>query len=519
MNLAIVHFHLNRGGVASVIANHVLALARITNEPAPRRILLIHGGRREGWPNGLAHQLGAVELVECTVDGLDYDESRPCESSGVLASAIKRQLTAHGCVPDETVIHSHNHSLGKNVSLPGALSKLAAEGCSLLLQIHDFAEDFRPQNYARLRQALADSRPDRLIEILYPQAPRVHYAVLNQRDHTILSRAGTPPQRLHRLPNPVIEPPHPVDVGQARNLLRMKFGVPEDDRYVLYPGRGIRRKNLGEFLLWSAMRPSKCTFATTLAPINPVEQTRYQQWKSLAAELGLPCRFEVGGDRGLSLSQNLSACDDVLTTSLAEGFGLAFVEPALAGRRVIGRDLPEITMDFRKMGMRFSGLADRLNIPLDWVGADRVRAMWQTTFGRALDAFGVAPPSPKELAAGCDQRIEQGLLDFGDLDAELQTEVIRGLMADPRRRANVVELNPSIRSALAGESEAGHEECKHNVAVMRRELSLESCARRLASIYHQLVESPRAPTLESLPDGGRILDEFLGFSRFRPVRI
>ena len=83
---------------------------------------------------------------------LQYD-TQPVDESAELAGQLRRQLSALGFQPDQTVLHVHNHSLGKNASLPGALRLLAEDGYALLLQIHDFAEDCRPRNYCHLIDA------------------------------------------------------------------------------------------------------------------------------------------------------------------------------------------------------------------------------------------------------------------------------------------------------------------------------------------------------------------------------
>ena len=48
----------------------------------------------------------------------------------------------------------------------------------------------------------------------------------------------------------------------------------------------------------------------------------------------------MGAPGGLEFFENLAAADAVATTSLAEGFGMVFLEAWLAGRPLVGRDLP-----------------------------------------------------------------------------------------------------------------------------------------------------------------------------------
>jgi glycosyltransferase involved in cell wall biosynthesis len=55
-------------------------------------------------------------------------------------------------------------------------------------------------------------------------------------------------------------------------------------------------------------------------------------------------------------------CDLVVSTSINEGFGLGFLEPWLFGKAVVGRDLPQVTSDFRKKGLSFPSLYQTLKI-------------------------------------------------------------------------------------------------------------------------------------------------------------
>ncbi|MFO7905697.1 MAG: hypothetical protein R6U98_23775, partial [Pirellulaceae bacterium] len=138
--------------------------------------------------------------------------------------------------------HIHNHSLGKNSAMPGVVAELAEAGEAVLLQMHDFAEDGRPENY-RLNQ----ERPE----------------CANRRDYEIFQQAGLDATRLHLLANPV-EADHPkVKIDRAPIL--DKLGA---ERLFLYPVRAVRRKNFGEMLLWAALAEEGDVFATTLGPTN-----------------------------------------------------------------------------------------------------------------------------------------------------------------------------------------------------------------------------------------------------------
>ena len=286
MKIAIIHYHLNRGGVTQVVSNHLRALNEQHVGDGLLPVALIHGGRCAGWPHERLPDLRQLDISMHTVDELDYDNVRP--KRGSLTEQLQSTLRNAGFDPHETVLHIHNHSLGKNSEFLGALRELAGTGYGVLLHIHDFAEDFRPENYRALSAGLDADMLDNLPGQLYPQAAQIHYAVLNQRDHSILIDAGLESSRLHLLPNAVAEigPLPPRD--QARAKLAERFGIATRHRYVLYPVRGIRRKNLGEALLWSALADCETSFGLTLSPLNPVEYRSYEGWTELASQLGLP---------------------------------------------------------------------------------------------------------------------------------------------------------------------------------------------------------------------------------------
>src|SRR5690606_27620061 len=123
---------------------------------------------------------------------------------------------------------------------------------------------------------------------------QVHYAAVNARDDAFMRAAGF--HNVHLLPNPVevpgaAEAAH-IAQGVAASAHAFDFVGP-GQRLYLYPTRGIRRKNLGEFLLWAAVSPADAdaVYATTLAPDNPAARDVYTRWRAFAHKLRLPAVF------------------------------------------------------------------------------------------------------------------------------------------------------------------------------------------------------------------------------------
>ncbi len=546
MNLAILHYHLNRGGVTRVIENQLAALDAVLDPAEPWQVAVIYGGRCNGLNQDIADLLRAIRLSFIEVPMLDYDGVQSDGGRHAPAELLMELYAALGRLdfqPQQTVLHVHNHSLGKNRCLPEVVPILAQDGYAVLLQIHDFAEDFRPTNY----RLLGDPAE------VYPQAAGIHYAVINGRDHNILRTAGIEPERLHLLPNPVPEMGDTcgdmcADISgtavsavcgsaraNARAKLQQQFGVGQDDCFVLYPVRCIRRKNIGEALLYGALAPAGTVVGLTLAPANPVEVPIYTAWKELAAELNLPCRFEVGAPGALSFAENLAAADVILTTSLAEGFGMVFVESWLAGRPLVGRDLPEITPDFAGAGVQLDRLWPRLCVPVNWIGADDFRHAVVAAYRRTLETYGreekvsgtfcakhpsgrsgkrfltpfPEPPFPEPFPE---------LVDFGELNEPMQRQVIELVCRDETNRRRVFDANPWLGEVFAVRVDTASDVIQQNADAIRREFSLEPSGRRLVDLYEQVISSPRDESPEPLPNAGRILDQFLSIDRFRLIR-
>lgn len=469
MQLAILHHHLNRGGVTSVVVNHLRSLATLPSARRPERVVVLFDGQRDGWPADLPDAFPIELVVE---PALAYDRPDTPAAPESLAETLASRLAASGLAPADTLLHVHNHSLGKNASLPGALRLLADGGWRMLLQVHDFAEDNRPDNYRHLQQAIGETDPDRLGAVLYPQGQGVHYATLTQRDADLLRTAGVASERLHVLPNPVADfGPMPAP-EEARSRVYSALGLPDEARLIVYPVRGIRRKNLGEMLLLSALAPEGTYFAVTLRPKNPVEAASFDRWRLVAESLGLPCRFDTGSPReqggyGCDFKETLAAADAVLTTSVAEGFGMVFLEAWLAGKPLVGRDLPEITREFKAAGMTFRSLWSELraaaNLEADFARltpAEQAEAIRQTSRPTVDLDLGLAAAMVDVAANAAIVRDVYSVERLGERLAGVLGEIIDddsgasppvrggsvvGYFADPQRQ-NAVRLEPTAEA-------------------------------------------------------------------------
>jgi hypothetical protein len=462
MKVAIVHYHARPGGVTRVVERAVEALGDRTN-------CLFFTGEAARGETPLQKKIRVFPNLGYSTD----KKFQPLE-------LLKRARGAFAGEPD--LWHIHNHSLGKNPALTQEVTSLAMAGQKILLQIHDFAEDGRPDNYLNL---------GKLKNRLYPVAPHIHYAVLNKRDHRFLLAAGIPKGNLHLLPNAVSSLPevHSSIINHNSSLL-----------YV-YPCRAIRRKNIGELLLWSALMPD-AKFAVTLAPKNPEVKPIYDAWVAFAKELGLNVEFNAGANA--SFEEMIAKADALITTSIAEGFGLAFLEPWLANKPLAGRNLPEITADFAEHGLDLSALYNHLPVPLvskHW----KIDAEFFQTLEKKLrashEAYG-RDWSDAIFEKAKAALVQDGCVDFGILDETMQRTIIR-----------VVKNDPMLIDLKLGDSSVS---VASNRTVTETAYGSKAYGDQLSGIYEQLLKAKAGSV--TYADSEKLLDEFLQPQRFNLLR-
>ncbi len=524
MKLAFLHYHLNRGGVTRVIEGHLRALQRAREKgflavsPGSRLpVLVLYGGRAEGWPWALGDSLPALAIHYKALSCLDYDSEQGTPPTPDLVTAvIEEALQEAGFLPQETILHVHNHSVGKNAALPEALFRLAARGWRILLQIHDFVEDFRPANFRHLATGMLrwGNNPRTWQGRLYPQAAHVHYAVLTHAAAAVLARSGVPTERIHYLPNPIAMVAHLPSRAKARKKVQNCLGLASDNSYWLYPVRAIRRKNIGEAVLLAALGGSKVRIGISLPATSPTETPAYHFWRRLAQDLCKNVYFELALQTQADFATHLAAADRVLTTSLAEGFGLSFLEPWVCDRELVGRDLPEVVDDFRNLGVKFERLYRQLVIPASVVDIACLRSYLRNCYREVLECYGV--DAPETWWEQLDEKVAGKTLDFGDLDELDQARIINRVVDDKSFQDQILEENPLIKEWLTTDSDprmiaANKERVLDN-------FGLESIGRRLVGIYEALMANGPQEEPRPLDQFQLITEQFLTPERFRLIR-
>jgi glycosyltransferase involved in cell wall biosynthesis len=453
--IAMVHYHLRRGGVTRVIE-----AARDVLEARGDQVVIL---------SGEAPPAGAKEAGVSVIPALNYRRTGSTVVAESLAGEMRRVATAAlGGPPD--LWHFHNPTLAKNVLFPSVIRELASQGERVVLQIHDFSEDGRPGNYTSQR-SFFDSQAT-FEETLYPTAKQIHYATINHRDHDFLRAAGIAASNLHVIPNAI------PDLAVKTTPAERPFA--KGKLFAFYPTRGIRRKNIGEILLLALIYGERVEFATSMRPENPEWQELHDEWGRLAGELGLPVKLGLADEGGYPFLDLLGWSDFVVTTSIAEGFGLAFLEPWIVGKPVMGRDLPEITRDFEANGIHLGNLYRRIDVPVEWLDQTELANAVESMLRRSYLAYDC--PLPRgAVKQTLKAWIRKGRIDFGVLGESFQMRILRKLHADPAL-LDQITIPPL---ALYTDSEIAERR-----DLIRRVYSLANYAARLEEVYGRVLLSP-----------------------------
>ncbi len=436
MNIALIHYHLKTGGVTTVLKQQLGAI------PQQWRPLVLTGIPPETpFPARFVH---IPELGYSSQYKVQFD---PDDVARTILGAIHSMFKG----PCD-VLHVHNPTLAKNSQYLKILKSLQKKGANLLLQIHDFAEDGRPRAY---------------FDEEYPAD--CHYAVINGRDYGLLLNAGLKQKGLHLLANsvePQILTPPP---GESRKPT------------TLYPVRAIRRKNIGEAVLWSLFFKHEETLSITLPPNSAADIRSHKAWRRFVQDQNLKVVF----DRGLKydFETNVAAADSLITTSITEGFGFSYLEPWLFGKLLWGRKLPDICRDFENNGIQLHHLYTRLRVPLDWIGFHQFRANWTRCVQQVCRLFnlGVDPAVIQQAFDSCTQ---DGNVDFGLLDEGSQKKIIADLVGTRKKPDVLMQLNPFL--ANPGEVPNKNSLIRHNRDAVEQSYNQKQYGRNLREIYDRV---------------------------------
>ncbi len=330
VKIAILHYHLHPGGVATVIRNAQRALAGKYDV----RVLTDFGYNERPSANRAAF----------------LRESRQ------LAERLAKRLRG------VNVLHTHNVGLGKHPRLTYAVKLLAErESIRIINQVHDFPEDHRPAQLRALRNRTG-KRDDAFYRgMCYYDAPSMIWATLTTHDAAKLAARGVPPKKIHVLPNPVDDeffskPAQSLaELQEVREQLATfarahKFRFDPRKKILLSPMKVMVRKNNAEAVeLVKRLKKYQLVISLDASSAGDRAYSERLQKKIRREKLPVVIGFGATLENPLPLFHLAHA---ILTTSRVEGFGYTFVEGWLCHKPVLGRDVPEVTQDFITSGMK-----------------------------------------------------------------------------------------------------------------------------------------------------------------------
>lgn len=434
MTIYILHYHFNLGGVRKIIESQIQSL----QIHYPRyKVKLICGGLPQGEEPS---EIGVEVLINEKINYLFQDTLRKADIQIIYEELL---VYFRSILNEDDVLHAHNINLGKNPVLTYVFYRLAIEGYKVVNHTHDFPED-RSQNWKFLSEIIEQYYDQKIFEVLYPNLPNYITTVINADDMHRYDDYHIGSERLLCLANPIQEPQLRKDeYAVLKKRVLLNLDIKDDKLLVTYPVRVIQRKNIGEFILLSVLFAEKAYWLVTMPPENPMEIVHYVKWKSFCEKNNIEIVFEAG--KHTHFESLMWVSDFCISTSLQEGFGMAFMEPWLYDSPVIGRRLPNISF-FEKTGMNFSRMYEKLMVPFnnDWA-------------------------------------------EFSELPIDDQRKVIEHVIENDDLKREIFTRNHNLGAIL---DEFDSQVTSHNKQIIAEHFSLKSYAKILDSIYTELSSKP-----------------------------
>jgi glycosyltransferase involved in cell wall biosynthesis len=399
LHLGIGHYGIGfKDGVNTVISRNVRSLLSID----PEMKITLFGKLSADFANFLEPVPGRLEY-------LNIDEFDPVASSGRIREKSIADQHVHDYVWQGTnlaeilveklksmdVIMTENLGIGIDPSVTYAFY-LYSQYCYtrgekklFIYRCHDFVQQ-RPVNFRNVKK-FYESRFGIIPHwhsVLYPAFSNVKYIAINRYDRSRLFEHGIEEKNVYYIPNSVDRSIIPPDdrSEELKSRIIEKEGIDPAVRFILYPVRCVRRKNVEEAIfltsffntisknrktinnqgiagrlhLLVSIRPvsgDDAVYASRLAEF--VKAHRLPVTIGIDENIGMEREYDPDEPRkiaGYGIGDLYLASDLVITTSILEGFGFTYIEPWILDRVVIGRSIPLITPDFQASGMKLGHL-------------------------------------------------------------------------------------------------------------------------------------------------------------------
>jgi glycosyltransferase involved in cell wall biosynthesis len=403
IHLGIGHYGIGfKDGVNTVISRNVRALLEID----PEMKITLFGKLSPEYRD-------FIKPVPEKLEYLNIDEFNPEAEKGRIREKSIVEQQVHDYVwqgtniveilveklKDMDVVMTENLGIGIDPSVTYAFylytqyCHTSREPKRFIYRFHDFVQQ-RPVNFKNVKK-FYESRfgiMPHWHSVLYPAFPNIQYIAINRYDRARLFEHGIEESNVHYIPNSVDEAIIPPDDRgeELRRKIIQREKLDPDVRFILYPVRCVRRKNVEEAIFLTK-------FFNTISGKNTEIRNHRLRGKfhllvSIRSTSGDDAKYTdhliefvknnnlpvtIGIDDLVSMEREVDSADPdkitrygvgdlymaselVITTSILEGFGFVYVEPWILDRLVIGRSIPLITPDFQASGMKLGYLYNAL---------------------------------------------------------------------------------------------------------------------------------------------------------------
>jgi hypothetical protein len=517
-----IHYHNRPGGVTSVMGKYGQAF-----------------GKAYGSAAGASLVVCAKHQAHTDMDGARVIDVRECgyhsfRTSVAFVKARDRlsrrleQIITSGHLARSVCVVGHNMNLAKNCALSSAFAQ-----CALRLAkqkneyrffsvVHDFAEEGRLDLISQI--VSLERLGIKIWDELYPVSPNLCFVALNNRNYSILKKAGF---QVRLLPNQVSVPVRgisPASFNRKKTLTALSHIAVQDGMafnpsapVVFYPSRIISRKNPVEAILVSHF-----FFSSNLLlgePGTSIEDMALAaHLKRLCGTHKIPAIFNSGRAAGSLLRHDempfyllYRVADVCITTSVLEGFGYALYEPWLYYKAVVGR-MPAKSDVQKKIAA--AGLYSRLLIPCRWIDIDKLVWRYYRDMRKCCGAVEEFPDTKSFSKQFNKAFIEKEGIDFGCLDIATQYAVLESLCKHPELADEWKRAFPHQTKALMDSWKAATARPPLFAGRNRRLVISHFGASRFATCFRECFKNPRG---SSRPDTAMLCKLLCSLDTFRQL--
>ncbi|MCL2792220.1 MAG: hypothetical protein FWD87_03940 [Spirochaetaceae bacterium] len=473
VKIALFHYHFLPGGITTVAVNAVNAIIKYAslNSFIVEEIVFI-SGREENLESIIQEKI----IKEKTDTVIKYDVDNTVDYSSdndkYNEQEIEEKILLLFKKYEGFIWWTHNYHLGKNPVFTRVITEYLQKNNNqnAILQIHDFPECARPDNYRILVETEYT---------IYPLINNVRYVTINARDERYLKEAGMPDNMSWLLYDPVsglskelsqdsknksaitkrvITQTDTSEYLQKKKVCKEKLveqfkkffpALNPENPFALYPVRTIRRKNILEAALLAKITNRGFNLIVTLPGVS-TQELKYSDTVKECFEKGyIPgiwgCGSKIYGEP-VPFENIVSASDFVISSSIMEGFGYHMIDSLLWSKPVITKylDIQEGFSDVFKNTASF--FYDFVTVPVKQNDREKIKQLYFDSIRRYTK---IMEKNCIDLALHqIDSILNRDLVDFSYLPVYLQIEILTKVSHDKVYKKEVKALNSSLTEKL-----------------------------------------------------------------------